>query len=265
MAWEHMADYECSQDACDFVSSLLQFDPVMRLSQEGALRHPWLFPAYCKTGVPTFYLQEQAVGVTDQASPASFAGSVMSAPAGTPGISDEFQHLELESDSMSESPAFVDFEDASVGGSSELAGSQQLRSRLKEREQSWDLVEESGDPEQTPLARPRNLPLEMEEDHPTVRMRPAVITDLSAVPPPTGGKKRKMSSEDNSSTPHPDHGRTRMSARKASKVSQFDTPTTATRSKAPNGSALPGNRKASLRGTGKGKPPIAHDFADVDQ
>ena len=268
VAWEHMTEYECSSQARDFVDRLLQFDPTLRLSQSDALRHAWLYPAYCKTGVPTFFLQEQSVGVTDQASPSSFAGSVMSAPASTPlnGISDEFQHLELETDSMSESPAFIDFDDASVGGSSDLAGSQQLRSRLKEREQSWDLVDESGDPEQTPLARPRNLPLEEEQQ--TVRMRPVVITDLSAVPPPTGGKKRKMSSSedmDTSSTPHPEQGRTRMGARKASKISQYDTPTTATRAKAQNGGALPGNRKASLRGGGKGKPPIAHDFADVEE
>ena len=265
MAWEHMADYECSQDAHDFVNRLLRFDPAERMSQADSLRHQWLYPTYCKTGVPSYFIQHAAVGMTDHASPGSFAGSVMSAPVGTPmnGINEEFQHLELESDSMSESPAFIDFDDASVGGSSDLAGSQQLRTRLKEREQSWDLVEESGDPEQTPLARPRNLPLE-DEPRETVRMRPAVITDLSVVPPPTGtGKKRKMSSsEDNANTPSSSNaaGRARMGARKASKVSQYDTPTTATRARAQDGV---GGRKASLRN--KGKPPVAQDFADVDE
>jgi len=265
VAWEHMADYECSVDACDFVRCLLQFDPAMRMSQAEALRHQWLFPKYCETGIPSFFRPDQAVGVADQASPVSFAGSVMSVPAGTPlnGISDEFQHLELES--MSESPAFIDFDDASVGGSSDLAGSQQLRTRLKEREQSWDLIEESGDPEQTPLARPRNLPLE-EEQH-TVRMRPAVITDLSVVPPPTR-KKRKMSSSedmDTAATPHPEQARTRLGARKASKLYQNDTPTTATRARAQNGGVVQGGRKASLRGAAKGKSPIVQDFAEVDE
>lgn len=270
VAWEHMTDYECSQEACDFVNHLLQFEPTSRMSQADALRHPWLYPTYCQTGVPSFFIQHAAPGVTDQASPGSFAGSVMSAPAGTPmnGISEEFQHLELESDSMSESPAFIDFEDATVGGSSDLAGSQQLRTRLKEREQSWDLVEESADPEQTPLARPRNLPLE-EEQKDTVRMRPAVITDLSVVPPPTGtAKKRKMSSsEDVANTPGSSSEGARgarLGARKASKVSEYDTPTTATRAKAPNGGGIAG-RKASVRGAPKGKPPVVQDFAEMEE
>lgn len=266
VAWEHMTEYECSQDACDFVNRLLQFEPTNRLSQADALRHQWLYPAYCKTGVPSFFIQHAAVGVTNHASPGSFAGSIMSAPVGTPmnGISEDFQHLELETDSMSESPAVVDFDDASVGGSSDLAGSQQLRTRLKEREQSWDLVEEPGDPEQTPLARPKDLPME-EEPKETIRMRPAVITDISVVPPPTGsGKKRKISSsEDVANTPSSSNaaGRTRMGARKASKMSQYDTPTTATRAKAPNGGALP--RKASLRA--KGKSPVVQDFIEGDE
>lgn len=259
----------------DFVDKLMKFSSAERMSLTEALAHPWLKPRYWPSGLPSYFTQGEVPHTPLSDVPPSFVGSVMSAdgPATAPtpdemvGVSEGFQSLELENDSISDSPAFIDFDDE-VGGPSELTRSQDLKRAIEEREQSWDLVEETGDPEQTPLARPR---LQLLDDERTARPRPpAVITDIQGqVPPPAPGpkrrNKRKLSSDEmitpgGASSPGQEaRGVGRLGPRKASKASQYDTPTTATRGRFANGM----DRKTSLRSS-RGKGPIARDYAEED-
>jgi serine/threonine protein kinase len=252
-----MTDVGCSQHSINFIDQLLQFDPMRRSSLAESLGHPWLYPRFWPSGVPSYMQPEEEQSGRKRSG--SFAGSVMSAPAGTPmtGVSEEFQALDLEYDSSAESPAMVDFDDASLGGPSDMSRSQELRAQLEQREQSWDILnDEMGDPEQTPLARPRNnLP---PEEH-TPRPRPPIITNVQELPGPAR-PKRKLDSADDLVTPG-GAGNKGLGARKASKASQFDSPATATRQKFPNGAL--NDRKTSLRN--KGKAPVVRDFADSDE
>lgn len=262
VVWEYMEERACSPESIEFVSRLMEFAPVSRMSLAEALAHPWLYPTYWKTGLPSYFAATDDAG--SQNVPPGFPGSVMSAPPvpGTPemmGVSEEFQSLELENDSVADSPAFINFDDE-VGGPSELSRSQDLKRQIEEREQSWDIVEEPGDSEQTPLAKPR---LQLVEDDRTARPRPAVITDIQKqVPPPTRKPKRKLSSDEMITPVGESSGQesrgTKLGPRKASKASAYDTPTTATRGKFSNGL----DRRVSARNRGKG--PIAQDFAVDD-
>ncbi|KAG8803575.1 hypothetical protein FRC16_004448 [Serendipita sp. 398] len=268
VTWEYMDEVGCSSEAIDFVNYLLQNNPDQRMSLAEALRHPWLYPTYCPSGLPSYFHQPEPVAAAD--SPHSMVGSVMSAPVGTPlnGVSEDFQNLEIDNDSAAESPAYVqvDFEDAKFGGPSDLTRSQLLRKNVEEREQSWDIVDEPGDPEQTPLARPR---LQLLDEENTTKPRPAVVTNL---PPPLPLQprriKRKLSSGEVEGAMSPGEASSsgneprtsRLGARKASKASQYDSPTTATRARFANGAL--NSRKTSLR---NGKGPIGRDFIDGDE
>jgi hypothetical protein len=270
VVWEYMEERDCSPESKDFVDQLMKFSSVARMSLTGALAHSWLKPRFCPSGLPSYFPHSEVPQTPLSDAPTSFAGSVMSAPASAPtpdemmGVSEEFQSLELENDSVSDSPAYITLDE--VGGPSDLTRSQDLKRAIEEREQSWDLVDEPGDPEQTPLARPK---LQLLDDERTARPRPAVITDIQGqVPPPappTKRRKRKLSSDEMmtpggaSSSGQETRVGGRLGPRKASKASQYDTPTTATRGKFPNGM----DRKASLR-SGRGKAPIVHDYAEDD-
>lgn len=258
VTWVYMSEVGCTKAAHGFVNQLLQNRPENRMALADALGHEWLHPAYWPSGVPSYF---------PNGSPISLINATVGEPVGTPthGVTEEFQNLEIDSDSISESPAFieVDFEDANLGGSSGLTRSQELQRSVEEREQSWDIVEEPGaDPEQTPLARPR---LQLLEEEATARGRPAAAT---SVPPPPlfpqKSLKRKLSGGDEDDEDLPglannsgtESTRAKLGGRKASKVSESDTPT-ATRSRFPPPSA---GRKTTAK-NGKGKGPVARDFA----
>jgi hypothetical protein len=191
-------------------------------------------------------------------SPRSFTGSIMSAPNSIAGVNDDFENLEIASDSAADSPA--DFDDI-TGGPNDISGSQQIRRQLQEREKSWEIVEgDSGDPDQTPLAVARMQLLD--DDEPTTRQLPPIVTNLQEQEQLNNDMKRKRDDSDNALEEASGLGR-----RKASKISPSDTPTATNRKTNFNGTGN-GTRKTTLRGTKsrtQGQGPVARDFADVDE
>lgn len=267
-----MTEVNCSDAAFEFIGSLLEQDPQRRMTLTHALAHRWLCPTY-SNGTPIFLGpdSESSQASSLDSSQLSLRRDSVGVKEGTPmstGVSEDFHHLDLESD-LGGSPAVIDWNDVQLGGPSRLTRSIDLAYEVENREKSWDLMDTEGDrrdgavdPEQTPLARPRKRLL---DDDPTARPpvnQPVISASLSQQ------RKRKLSSDEDddvSSSSHEDvsRGNKAFSPRKAGKVNESDTP--AGKARSFSARPIPSGRRGQQPRNGKGKGPIPRDFAAGDE
>jgi len=240
-----------------FVASLLEFDPVKRISMEEALDDPWLFPQFSKGSKNM--LQQYFGGVDSSQASQEFEHLAVDY-----SVSSQLGNLEIDSP--------VDFTDPKVGGSSAFA-----RSKPHEAEEldggngsPWTMVEDE-DANRTPMAEPVTLPHEPLPPRRSARnsQRKRKYEDGAT---PEGSKNgsdivmqdQGASGVDNKSKTRP-RVATRSSTRKIGKANAADSPVKARKgSPAAGNGRAPSGRRGVLRGgaKGKGKTPVTHDFAE---
>ena len=254
----HILDHAgAGYQAKAFVASLLEVNPVKRISMEEALDDPWLFPQFSKG---SRNMLQQYFGGVDSPRVSQESEHL----AGDYSVSNQLGNLEIDSP--------VDFTDPKVGGSSAFARTKPHAVEASDGENGspWTMIEDE-DASKTPMAKSAPLPPAPLPPRRSTRnsQRKRKFEDEAT---PEGSKNgsdivmqdQSASGVDNKAKMRPGVA-TRSSTRKIGKANAADSPAKARKDSptAGNGRAPSGRRGVPRGGArGKGKTPVSRDFVE---
>lgn len=255
--WNILDGAGAGYQAKAFVASLLEFNPMKRLSMEEALDDPWLFPQFSKGSKDL--LQQYFGGVDSPKASQDFEHLV-----GDYSVSNQLGNLEIDSP--------VDFSDPKVGGSSAFARTRPHEAAAEDVENGspWTMVEDE-DASKTPMAKPEPLPPAPLPPRRSTRnaQRKRKHEDGATPEGSKDGSDIVMKDQDASEVDNKAKARpgvaTRSSLRKIGKVNAADSPVEARKGSPATGNGrAPSGRRGVPRGgaKGKGRTPVTRDFAE---